>query len=122
MDARVIGRRIVYWRERRRLTQSGLGALMGKSRRTIQGLELGDRQADPRLSVLEESARAPRIPLEWLLRDGPDTARTTTPGCPCLTASTRALTPNSASANASPTSPSAARPVHRGEPLTGLGT
>ncbi|MGW5498777.1 helix-turn-helix domain-containing protein [Streptomyces olivaceoviridis] len=74
MDARVIGRRIAYWRERRRLTQSDLGALMGKSRRTIQAPELGDRQADPRLSVLEESARALRMPLEWLLRDGPETA------------------------------------------------
>ncbi|MGW0515558.1 helix-turn-helix transcriptional regulator [Streptomyces olivaceoviridis] len=65
---------MAYWRERRRLTQADLGALMGKRRRTIQALELGDRQADPRLSVLEESARALRIPLEWLLRYGPETA------------------------------------------------
>ncbi|CAM5657984.1 MULTISPECIES: helix-turn-helix domain-containing protein [Streptomyces] len=74
MDARVIGRRIAYWRERRRLTQAELGALMGRGRRSVQALELGERQADPRLSVLEESARALRIPLEWLLREGPETS------------------------------------------------
>ncbi|MFF8732767.1 helix-turn-helix domain-containing protein [Streptomyces sp. NPDC015171] len=76
MDARVIGRRIAYWRGRRRLTQTDFGALMGgRTARWVQMLESGERQADPRLSVLEDSARALRIPLEWLLRDGPETAR-----------------------------------------------
>ncbi|GAB1340795.1 hypothetical protein ACE1SV_73850 [Streptomyces sp. E-15] len=73
MDARLIGRRIGYWRDRRRLTQADFGALMGgRTARWVQMLESGARQADPRLSVPENSARVLRIPLEWLLRDGPE--------------------------------------------------
>ncbi|MEU2438356.1 hypothetical protein ABZ595_19540 [Streptomyces rubradiris] len=37
-------------------------------------LEAGARQSDPRLSVLESAAGVLRIPLEWLLRTGPETA------------------------------------------------
>ncbi|MEV5905415.1 helix-turn-helix transcriptional regulator [Streptomyces sp. NPDC052127] len=75
MDAHAIGRRIAYWRERRRLTQSDFGALMGKSRRWVQSLESGLRQADPRVSVLEDAARVLRIELSWLLTDRTDTER-----------------------------------------------
>ncbi|WP_086697508.1 helix-turn-helix domain-containing protein [Streptomyces tricolor] len=75
MDARVIGRRIAYWRQQRRLTQSDFGALMGgRTTRWVQMLEAGERQADPRLSVLTDSARVLRIPLERLLADDPETA------------------------------------------------
>ncbi|MFZ4240864.1 helix-turn-helix domain-containing protein [Streptomyces murinus] len=74
MDAHAIGRRIAYWRERRRLTQQDLGHLMGRSRRGVQDLERGERQADPRISVLEDAARALRVPLAWLLADGPERA------------------------------------------------
>ncbi|MER6332627.1 helix-turn-helix transcriptional regulator [Streptomyces sp. NPDC001034] len=74
MDAHAVGRRIAYWRERRRLTQQDLGHLMGRSRRGVQDLERGERQADPRVSVLEDAARALRIPLVWLLADGPERA------------------------------------------------
>ncbi|SEB30772.1 Helix-turn-helix domain-containing protein [Streptomyces misionensis] len=74
MDAHAIGRRIAYWRDRRRLTQQDLGHLMGRNRRGIQDLERGERQADPRVSVMEDAARALRIPLAWLLADGPETA------------------------------------------------
>ncbi|GHF49496.1 transcriptional regulator [Streptomyces mashuensis] len=42
---------------------------MGKSRRWVQDLEGGRRQADPRLSVLENAARVLGVPLERLLSD-----------------------------------------------------
>ncbi|MFH8492170.1 helix-turn-helix domain-containing protein [Streptomyces longisporoflavus] len=70
MDQR-IGRRIAYWRERRRMTQAELGALMGRGRRFVQSLESGERQADPRLSVLESAARALSIPVASLMSDAP---------------------------------------------------
>lgn len=70
MHTRNIGRRIAYWRERRGYTQADLARLMGQSRRWVQDLEGGQRQADPRLSVLERAAAALRIPLETLLTDG----------------------------------------------------
>lgn len=69
MDISGIGRRIAYWRERRRMTQAEFGALLGKSRRWVQDLEAGHRQADPRLSILEGAARVLAIRLEDLLSD-----------------------------------------------------
>jgi transcriptional regulator with XRE-family HTH domain len=69
MDTNGIGRRIAYWRERRRMTQADFGALLGKSRRWVQDLEGGQRQADPRLSVLEGAARILAVPIETLLTD-----------------------------------------------------
>ncbi|MEE1832189.1 helix-turn-helix domain-containing protein [Streptomyces sp. SP17KL33] len=71
MDTNGIGRRIAYWRERRRMTQSDFGALMGQSRRWVQALEGGQRQSDPRLSVLEGAARVLSVRLEELLSDEP---------------------------------------------------
>ncbi|MER7688673.1 helix-turn-helix transcriptional regulator [Streptomyces sp. NPDC097610] len=72
MDTRAIGRRIAYWRERRRYTQAEFGLLMnGKSRRWVQSLESGLRQADPRVSVLEDAARVLRVDLLALLADDP---------------------------------------------------
>lgn len=71
MDANAIGRRIAYWRERRRMTQADFGALLGKSRRWVQDLEGGQRQSDPRLSVLEGTAQILAIRLEDLLTDTP---------------------------------------------------
>ncbi|MDX2602008.1 helix-turn-helix transcriptional regulator [Streptomyces caniscabiei] len=71
MDTKGIGRRIAYWRERRRMTQSDFGALMGQSRRWVQALEGGQRQSDPRLSVLEGAARVLSVRLEDLLSDDP---------------------------------------------------
>ncbi|WP_330334816.1 helix-turn-helix domain-containing protein [Streptomyces sp. NBC_00536] len=72
MDSRRIGANIACWRGRRRLTQNAFGALMGKSKRWVQDLEAGSRQADPRLSVLEAAARVLTIPLAVLLADTPD--------------------------------------------------
>ncbi|MER7316255.1 helix-turn-helix domain-containing protein [Streptomyces halstedii] len=71
MDARKVGRRIAYWRERRRITQVDFAALMGKTRRWVQQLESGERQADPRLSVLESAVRILGIDLADLLTDRP---------------------------------------------------
>jgi transcriptional regulator with XRE-family HTH domain len=71
MDTKGIGRRIAYWRERRRMTQADFGALMGQSRRWVQDLEGGKRQSDPRLSVLEGAARVLSVRLEDLLSDTP---------------------------------------------------
>ncbi|MBU3868243.1 helix-turn-helix domain-containing protein [Streptomyces sp. 4503] len=69
MDTSGIGRRIAYWRGRRRLTQAEFGALMGKSRRWVQDIEGGQRQSDPRLSVLERAAEVLHVRLETLLSD-----------------------------------------------------
>jgi hypothetical protein len=43
----------------------------GKGKRWVQMLESGDRQADPRLSVLEDAARVLTVDLLALLTDGP---------------------------------------------------
>ncbi|WP_103502956.1 MULTISPECIES: helix-turn-helix domain-containing protein [unclassified Streptomyces] len=71
MEPGAIGRRIAYWRTRRGLTQSDLAQLMGQSRRWVQDLEGGQRQTDPRLSVLQRAASVLRIPLERLVTDAP---------------------------------------------------
>ncbi|MFD7616551.1 helix-turn-helix domain-containing protein [Streptomyces sp. NPDC059802] len=71
METGRIGRRIAYWRERRAFTQADFGRMMGQTRRWVQDLEGGQRQQDPRLSVLVRAAEVLRIPLEQLLMDGP---------------------------------------------------
>ncbi|NNN32528.1 helix-turn-helix transcriptional regulator [Streptomyces sp. S3(2020)] len=71
MDTSGIGRRIAYWRDRRGFTQSDFGQLMGQTRRWVQSLEGGQRQQDPRLSVLMRAADVLRVPLEYLLSDRP---------------------------------------------------
>ncbi|WP_331753703.1 MULTISPECIES: helix-turn-helix transcriptional regulator [unclassified Streptomyces] len=71
METGHIGRRIAYWRDCRGFTQADFGRLMGQTRRWVQDLEGGQRQQDPRLSVLVRAAEVLRIPLEQLLMDGP---------------------------------------------------
>lgn len=71
MDIPGIGRRVAYWRERRRLTQSDFGALMGQSRRWVQDFEGGQRQANPNISVLYRATTVLQVPLEALLYDAP---------------------------------------------------
>lgn len=80
VDTHNIGRRIAYWREKRGFTQGDFGRLMGKSRRWVQDLEGGQRQSDPRLSVLQRAADVLRIPLERLVTDSttPETGPATT--------------------------------------------
>ncbi|MEU7153830.1 helix-turn-helix transcriptional regulator [Streptomyces sp. NPDC045456] len=73
MDTQGIGRRIAYWRERRRMTQSDFGALMGQSRRWVQDVEGGRRQADPNLSVIERAAQVLNVRIEVLIADQPRT-------------------------------------------------
>lgn len=73
MNTERIGRRIAYWRERRGFTQADFGRLMGQTRRWVQDLEGGQRQQDPRVSVLMRAAEVLRIPLEQLLTDSPST-------------------------------------------------
>lgn len=69
MDTSGIGRRIAYWRDRRGFTQTDFGQLMGQTKRWVQSLEGGQRQQDPRLSVLVRAAEVLRVPLEQLLTD-----------------------------------------------------
>ncbi|RSO09256.1 XRE family transcriptional regulator [Streptomyces sp. WAC 06783] len=69
MDTQGIGRRIAYWRSRRRMTQEHFAALMGQSVRWVEDLEGGRRQRDPRLSVIERAADALGIDLTLLLSD-----------------------------------------------------
>ncbi|MFJ4918743.1 helix-turn-helix domain-containing protein [Streptomyces sp. NPDC088725] len=71
MNTGRIGRRIAYWRDRRGFTQADFGRLMGQTRRWVQDIEGGQRQQDPRLSVLTRAAEVLRVPLEQLLTDGP---------------------------------------------------
>jgi transcriptional regulator with XRE-family HTH domain len=66
---------MAYWRERRSLSQTALGELMGMSLRAIQDIEAGVRQADPRLSLVESAAAALSVPIEALLSDGPAPSR-----------------------------------------------
>jgi len=69
MADRTVGQRIAYWRDRRGLTQTDFGALMGQSRRWVQDIEGGQRQTDPRLSVLERASEVLDVPLSHLLSD-----------------------------------------------------
>lgn len=71
MDTAGIGRRIAYWRDRRGFTQEDFARLMGQSRRWVQSLEGGQRQADPRLSVLVRAAEVLHITVEQMLSDQP---------------------------------------------------
>ena len=67
-----ITRRVVHWRKRRGLNQQEFGDRMGRSRSWVAQFELGGRQADPRISVLEQVSRVLEVPLEMLLSDGDD--------------------------------------------------
>lgn len=63
------GRRVAYWRGRRRMTQAHFAALMGKSVRWVEELEAGRVQANPQLSVMQLAASKLGITLERLLSD-----------------------------------------------------
>ena len=68
-----IHRRIREWRQRRGLTQAQFAAAFEPPRSEVwvRKLEAGDRQADPRISVLEQIAQILQIPLVRLLADEP---------------------------------------------------
>ncbi|WP_406347336.1 helix-turn-helix domain-containing protein [Streptomyces sp. NBC_00648] len=63
------GRRVAYWRGRRRMTQTHFAALMGKSLRWVEELEAGRVQANPQLSVMRLAASKLGITVERLLSD-----------------------------------------------------
>ncbi|GHA72039.1 transcriptional regulator [Streptomyces tauricus] len=69
MDRIQFGRRVAYWRDRRRHTQQEFAALMQRSVRWVEELEAGRRQADSNLSVATEIAARLGITLERLLHD-----------------------------------------------------
>jgi transcriptional regulator with XRE-family HTH domain len=69
MDRIQFGRRVAHWRGRRRLSQAEFAALMRRSRRWVEELEGGRRQADPNLSVATEIALRLGITLDRLLYD-----------------------------------------------------
>ncbi|MBV9024660.1 MAG: helix-turn-helix transcriptional regulator [Streptomycetaceae bacterium] len=72
MDNFQFGRRVNYWRTRRRMTRQEFANLMGKSLRWVEELEGGRRQADPQLSVMRLAALRLGISLERLLADVTD--------------------------------------------------
>ncbi|MEU8541014.1 helix-turn-helix transcriptional regulator [Streptomyces sp. NPDC048717] len=73
MDTFQFGRRVHYWRTRRRMSRQEFAHLMGKSLRWVEELEGGRRQADPQLSVMRLAALRLGITLERLIADVVDT-------------------------------------------------
>ncbi|MFD7338755.1 helix-turn-helix domain-containing protein [Streptomyces violascens] len=73
MDSFQFGRRVNYWRTRRRMSRQEFAYLMGKSLRWVEELEGGRRQADPQLSVMRLAALRLGITLERLIADVIDT-------------------------------------------------
>ncbi|MEV8476191.1 helix-turn-helix domain-containing protein [Streptomyces sp. NPDC051173] len=69
MDGIQFGRRVAYWRNRRRYSQQEFAALMGRSLRWVQELEGGRRQADPQLSVVRMAAVRLSTTVDRLLSD-----------------------------------------------------
>ena len=69
MDSVHFGRRVAHWRGRRRLSQLEFASLMQRSRRWVEELEGGRRQADPNLSVVTEVALRLGITVDRLLSD-----------------------------------------------------
>lgn len=63
------GARIQALRLRRGMTQPQLAAALGKGLPWVKKLEGGDRQSDPRLSLLRDVARVLQVPLSELLDD-----------------------------------------------------
>ncbi|WP_030019379.1 helix-turn-helix domain-containing protein [Streptomyces monomycini] len=72
MDSIRFGRRVNYWRTRRRIPRAEFARLMGKSLRWVEELEGGRRQADPQWSVIQLAALRLRITPERLMADAID--------------------------------------------------
>ncbi|QKV97119.1 helix-turn-helix transcriptional regulator [Streptomyces sp. NA02950] len=73
MDSIQFGRRVNYWRTRRRISRADFAALMGKSLRWVEELEGGRRQADPNWSVMVLAARHLGITVDRLMSEVIDT-------------------------------------------------
>ncbi|WP_369383029.1 helix-turn-helix domain-containing protein [Streptomyces sp. cg36] len=72
MDSSQFGRRVNYWRTRRRIPRAEFARLMGKSLRWVEELEAGRRQADPQWSVIQLAALRLNITAERLMADALD--------------------------------------------------
>ncbi|MER6253553.1 XRE family transcriptional regulator [Streptomyces sp. NPDC001584] len=73
MDSLHFGRRVNYWRTRRRISRADFARLMGgKSVRWVEELEGGRRQADPNFSVMSQAAQVLGITLERLIAEAID--------------------------------------------------
>lgn len=66
VDDRVLGRRIGYWRRRRRMTQAVFADRIGKSKSWVEKAERGERSAG-RLSVLDEICEVLQVSVSVLI-------------------------------------------------------
>ncbi|MCZ0983939.1 helix-turn-helix transcriptional regulator [Streptomyces diastatochromogenes] len=66
------GRRVNYWRTRRRIPMAEFASLMGMSLRWLEDLEGGRRQADPHYSVMVLAARHLGITVDRLMSENID--------------------------------------------------
>ncbi|EEP71048.1 XRE family transcriptional regulator [Micromonospora sp. ATCC 39149] len=70
MDELPVGRRIAYWRTRRRMSQQALADTLGKSKSWVDKVERGVRRLD-KLSNLQEIAGVLRIDVQFLIGTEP---------------------------------------------------
>jgi transcriptional regulator with XRE-family HTH domain len=70
MDDRELGRRIGYWRRRRKLTQAVFADRVGRSKSWVEKVERGERSAG-RLSVLDDICEVLQIDLAALIGEEP---------------------------------------------------
>jgi transcriptional regulator with XRE-family HTH domain len=70
MDDRELGRRIGYWRRRRKLTQAVFADRIGRSKSWVEKVERGERSAG-RLSVLDDICGVLQIDLAVLVGEEP---------------------------------------------------
>jgi transcriptional regulator with XRE-family HTH domain len=67
VEARMISAQVRLWRVRRGLTQQQFADMLGRHLTWVKKFEAGDRQVDPRVSLLLEIGRVLDVPLEELL-------------------------------------------------------
>lgn len=75
MDAHEIARKVRAWRLRRGMTQQQFADALGRHVSWVKKFESGDRQADPRVTLLIDMARVLDVPLDAFVRTeraGPD--------------------------------------------------
>src|SRR5260370_29502884 len=70
MDDRELGRRIGYWRRRRKLTQAVFADRIGRSKSWVEKVERGERSAG-RLSGLDEVCQVLQIDVAALIGEEP---------------------------------------------------
>jgi transcriptional regulator with XRE-family HTH domain len=70
MDDRELGRRIGYWRRRRKLTQAVFADRIGRSKSWVEKVERGERSAG-RLSVLDGICEVLQVDLAALVGEEP---------------------------------------------------